>query len=355
MMNLFIPKGIKIGSLTIAFYAICIIIGAIVAYQLSRHYLKKKGYDPNAIENLFYVAFPSGIIGARIWWMIAERQPIQDIYKIWQGGLAIQGGVLAGAAVGIIFMITRRKNIPVLLATDCIVPTILVAQAIGRWGNFFNQEVYGYCVDKWNWLPPFISDRLSIALNSAGDGWATSNWTGDLFNGGDGYYYLCDGGASKMVLPLFLIEGLLNLAGFFIIVYGIPALFKFLSKKTNDKISLANGDLMCCYLMWYGTVRLILEPLRNEKFIMGVDGGVGSAKSMVMSIIFIVMGVLGIVGCHLFKYFWPKRKVLDTNVISGSEASKDSASIAEINKENEDINKENENKENIEENGNKKD
>lgn len=354
MMNLFIPKGIKIGSLTITFYAICIIIGAIVAYQLSRHYLKKKGYDPNAIENLFYIAFPSGIIGARIWWMIAERQPIQDIYKIWQGGLAIQGGVLVGAAVGIIFMITRRKNIPVLLATDCIVPTILVAQAIGRWGNFFNQEVYGYCVDKWNWLPPFISDRLSIALNKAGDGWATE-WTSGLFDGGDGYYYLCDGGASKMVLPLFLIEGLLNLAGFFIIVYGIPALFKFLSKKTNDKISLANGDLMCCYLMWYGTVRLILEPLRNEKFIMGVDGGVGSAKSMVMSIIFIVMGVLGIVGCHLFKYFWPKRKVLDTNVISGSEASKDSASIAEINKENEDINKENENKENIEDYGNKKD
>ena len=105
---------------------------------------------------------------------------------------------------------------------------------------------------------------------------------------------------------------------------------------------------MCCYLMWYGTVRLILEPLRNEKFIMGVNGGIGSAKSMIMSIIFIVMGILGIIACHLLKYYWPRRKVLDTNVISGSEASKDAANIAEIKKENE-------NKENTEENGNKKD
>ena len=81
---------------------------------------------------------------------------------------------------------------------------------------------------------------------------------------------------------------------------------------------------------------------------MGVNGGIGSAKSMIMSIIFIVMGILGIIACHLFKYYWPRRKVLDTNVISGSEASKDAANIAEIKKENE-------NKENTEENGNKKD
>ena len=134
----FIPSGIYIGNLHIAFYAICIIVGAIVAYKLSQHFLKKKGFDPEAIENLFYIAFPCGIVGARIWYVIAQwsaefaSRPWYKVFFIWEGGLAIQGGVIAGVVAGVIFMIKRRPNIPVLLAADCIVPTILIAQAIGR-------------------------------------------------------------------------------------------------------------------------------------------------------------------------------------------------------------------------------
>lgn len=329
---LFVPKGFQIGPVHIAFYAICIIIGAITTYKLAQHFLKKKGFDPNAIENLFYIAFPAGIVGARIWWMIAENQPFEDFYKIYEGGLAIQGGVLFGALVGFIFMIKRRPNIPVLLAADCIVPSIAIAQAIGRWGNFFNQEVYGYCVDRWTFLPNFITDRLSIALNANGTNWATTNYNGSLFAGENGYYYLCEGGANQMVLPLFLIEGVLNVIGFFVLMFGIPAIFKLIKKKFNKDL-FADGDLMCGYLIWYGIIRFILEPMRNEAFIMGVTDGSGNANSQIMSIVFVVLGVVGIVLCHLYKHFFKKDKVLETNVISGSEADKNAVSIAELKQE----------------------
>lgn len=331
MNSLFIGKNIiEIGPIKIAFYAVCILGGAILAYVLSRYFLKKKGYDPNALENLFYVAFPAGIVGARLWWIIAEGKPFGDIYKIWEGGLAIQGGVLLGALVGIIFMVTRRKNIPLLLATDCIVPNILLAQAIGRWGNYFNQEVYGYCVDRWTWLPNFFTDRLSIKLNIEGNGWAT------LANGD--YIYLCEGGANQMVLPLFLIESVLNTIGWVIIIYAIPALFKWLSSKTNGKVKIVNGDLMCSYLIWYGVIRMILEPLRNVNFIMGTNdpnATSGSMTSVLMSIAFIIIGVLGIVGCHLYDRFGKKKVLLDTNVISGSEAEDTTVSIDVLNQETE--------------------
>ena len=93
---------------------------------------------------------------------------------------------------------------------------------------------------------------------------------------------------------------------------------------------------MCCYLIWYGIVRMILEPLRNPKFIMGVNNASDLAKanmkSFVMSIVFIALGIIGIVFCHLYEKKWQK-KVLDTNVISGSEAEKDSLPLSEKNED----------------------
>lgn len=316
----FVPKVIEIGPLHITLYAICILIGAVTAYKLSQFFLKKRGYDPEAIENLFYIAFPSGIVGARIWYVIANfskefaGREWWKVFAIWEGGLAIQGGVIGGVVVGVIFMIKRRPNIPVLLATDCIVPTILVAQCIGRWGNFFNQEVYGGCVERWRFLPNFITDRLTIALNFSGNGWNTTG-NGNLI-------YLC-GDADHMVLPLFLIEGTLNLVGFFLIAFAVPALFRWISKKTKGKCSLADGDLMCVYLIWYGALRALLEPLRNNDYIMG------NYTSVYMSIAFVIVGAIGIVLCHLYRNKWQK-KILKTNVIPGSEAEKEAVDISQL-------------------------
>ena len=296
VLGIFGQKQITIFGISIAYYAICILIGAITAYKLSQHFLKKRGYDPEAIETLFYIAFPAGIIGARLWWVIAEGA-WDRWWAIHEGGLAIQGGVLLGALVGIIYMRTKRKNIPILTAVDCIVPNILIAQAIGRWGNFFNQEVYGHCVDRWTWLPDFLENRFVYQVNN------------------DGYTKipLCDT-ADQMVVPLCFIEGLLNVAGFFLIVFAIPAISKLISKKFNSKYTIANGTLMGAYFTWYGIVRAILEPLRNSDYTMGSTDGVNNLISVYMSIAFIVLGIAIIVLCHVFRDKFQK-PVLDTNVI----------------------------------------
>lgn len=331
-----VSNGFSIGGLKITFYAICILLGAICAYKLSQLFLKRRGYDPEAIENLFYIAFPAGIVGARIWYVIATwadefaDRPFYKVFYIWEGGLAIQGGVILGIIAGVIFMILRRPNIPALLATDCIVPTILVAQGIGRWGNFFNQEVYGKCVDSkyWSWLPNFIEDRFTYAVQKD-NGWITG-WAMN----GDSRTYLCQEG--QLAEPLFLIESLINIGGFLLIAIAIPKLFKFVAKKTNNRISLANGDLMCLYIVWYGVVRAIMEPLRDPQFIMG------DFASKYMAYVFIVVGIIGIVLCHLYKNLWQKKKpVLDTNVIPGSEAADEAVNISEVAKEEKEESKEN--------------
>ena len=142
-----LPTGISIFNFEIRFYAIFIVVGAILAYILSRVFCRKEGLDDTILEGTFYLAFPMGIVGARIWYVIAEwgkefaNQPFYKVFAIWEGGLAIQGGVILGALVGIWYIHHRKPNYNVLAIADLVVPNILVAQAIGRWGNFFNAEV----------------------------------------------------------------------------------------------------------------------------------------------------------------------------------------------------------------------
>lgn len=274
-----IPKGIYIGDFRlVTFYALCILLGAILALKLSQYYFKKRGYDPEDLENLFFIAFPIGILGARLWYVIAEWETggfstnFWSVFAIWEGGLAIQGGVILGIIAGVIYLLKVKRNIPLLTLTDCVVPTILVAQFLGRWGNFFNQEVYGGCVSRWTWLPDFIEERLVYRIDEYG-----------AMNG----TLLCPA-ENQMVLPLFLIEGTLNLMGFFLIVYGLK-LIPLIIRKYKPDFSMPDGIKTSCYILWYGVVRAILEPLRNPTYIMD------NFASLYMAIAFIVIGVAGIV------------------------------------------------------------
>ena len=274
-----LPTGINFGSFEIRFYAIFIIIGAIIAYILSRYFCRKEGFDDTILEGTFYLAFPMGIVGARIWYVIAEwskefaSQPFYKVFAIWEGGLAIQGGGLLGALVGILYIHHRKPNYNVLAIADLVVPNILVAQAIGRWGNFFNAEVYGLCVDEsqWSFLPNFIIEQLHY--NSAGD-------------------LAC--GGSQIVTPLFLIESVVNLIGFVLLMFVVR---KFLKKW------LCPGDLIASYMIWYGIVRAIMEPMRNPTFQMGSN----TMASQLMAYIFIVLGVLLIVVFHLLDRYKKKK------------------------------------------------
>ncbi len=277
------------GGLTLTFYGVLIVGGALVSYVVSDHKMYQKFGRHRVYDSTFIVGFLSGIIGARIGYVIGNwngdvaggvnfSQEIAkgnwiSLFAIWEGGLTILGGAIGGIICGSLwFQFTKTKTIGCRTGIDSAVPTILLAQAIGRWGNFFNHEVYGATVDidSMKFLPVWLRSQMATSFANGVP-------------------------AQTAYVPLFLIEGALNVAGYFLIVYLVG---KLLRKWLH------RGDLGGFYLMWYGVIRLILEPLRNSSFNMGADGN----WSIVWSIVYIALGALAIVALHLFDYlFYTKR------------------------------------------------
>lgn len=248
---------LNIGNLAISWYAICVLSGALATCYVSRWLAKKEKGKPEVIDALFIPSLFAGIIGARLWYVVSEwdyymEDPIR-IIRIWEGGLAIQGGVIIGAAFGIFLLKRLYKEEKILDWVDIVVPNILIAQAIGRWGNFFNQEVYGDYVaaSKLNFLPTFITRNLFLPT---------------CFD-------------DELVQPLFLYESLLTTLGFVLITVVIRKLWK----------NRAAGSLGALYLAYYGFVRIILEPFRQEEYIMRIFGNI--SQSVMMSALFIIAGI----------------------------------------------------------------
>ena len=268
----------------LAFYAICILSGAILVYFICDHYMYKEYGRHGTLESTFIVAFPAGIIGARIWYVIGNwtkefypfsaDRPFVHIFAIWEGGLTILGGAIMGIIAGVLFFIWRNKKLSIWFAVDMIVPTILIAQAVGRWGNFFNCEVHGLAtsVDNFKWLPEII--------------WRNAQYssTGLDLRGTD-----------QMYVPLFFIEGVANLLGYFVIAHVFG---KALGKYHEP------GDLGFAYVIWYGLTRALMEPLRSADYQMGDNG----YWSWVWSMVFVLAGTLLIVINHIVRYIIKKKK-----------------------------------------------
>ena len=289
--NYILPNGIDFASYVwhfptsngkpnIAFYAICILSGALFVYFLCDHYMYKEYGKHGTLETTFFSAFPAGILGARIAYVIGnwtkegfnERVAHGEwwsIFAVWEGGLTILGGAIAGILVGVFVYIKTQKGRSIWRAMDLIIPTILLAQAIGRWGNFFNCEVHGGLVpiSEWSWLPNVV---VANARYSSVD---------SLRFAPEGYIYL----------PLFFIEFITNILGYFVIAHLFGIRFK--------KI-LAPGDLAGAYLIWYGYTRIFLEPLRHPSFKMGEN----DYWSWFWALMFVVGGTLYIAINHLVRY-----------------------------------------------------
>ena len=269
-----------IAKPNIAFYAICILSGAIYVYFLCDHKFYLEYGKHGILESTFLVAFPAGIIGARLFYVIGNWNVefAHDVwykcFMIWEGGLTILGGAFMGIVVGVAWFMWRNKGYNIWLAVDIIVPTILIAQAVGRWGNFFNIEVYGKLssVDNWWWLPRFIVNNYMY------------DNSGNLI------------GDNMMHVPLFFIECITNLLGYFVLdhVFG-----KALRKYTQL------GDLAFGYIIWYGLTRLFMEPLRDTQFNMGSNG----YWSWIWSLAFAIGGSLAIGVNHLVRYLMNKKDV----------------------------------------------
>ena len=269
----------KTGSPNIAFYALCIIGGAVIVYFVCDHIFYKEYGKHGLLESTFYVSFPAGIIGARIWYVVGNwsvdfaGEPFWKVFAIWEGGLTILGGAIMGIVVGVLFFMWRNKNLSIWFAVDAIVPTILIAQAVGRWGNFFNCEVHGLVAEtKYFWWLP------EIVLKNAQYSSAAPSLIGTNY----------------LYVPLFFIECITNLFGYFLIAH----VFGKLLGKYHEP-----GDLCFGYVIWYGLTRVLMEPLRYSEFKMGENG----YWSWVWSMIFVFAGSLLIVANHIVRYMIKKK------------------------------------------------
>ena len=133
----------------VPWYSFLIVTGAAIAICLAAHEEKRSGLKKDTVIDFALIAIPCGIIGARIYYVVFSwpqfRDDLLSVFRIWEGGIAIYGGVIAGLLTAWLF--SRKRKISFLTLCDLIAPGLILAQAIGRWGNYFNQEAYGLPVE----------------------------------------------------------------------------------------------------------------------------------------------------------------------------------------------------------------
>ena len=260
--------GITIFGFKIYAYALCIVSGMIAAFFLISLLFKRRNMSSDLFMTYFCVTLPIAILTTRIFYCITDGMPLREwfsIESIRSGGLSIIGGILGG--IFGVALVSYIKKVNFFRAGDCIIVGLLLAQAMGRWGNFANQEVYGAEVTNTA-LQCF---PFAVYINSGGSCLDTftltfAKWFGFETNisGGTWHY------------AFFFYESLANLIG---------AILIFLFVWKNPKKP--NGVATAWYFMHYGAVRSIMEPLRDPQYIL--SGG-GVPWSLVFSLSLFVLG-----------------------------------------------------------------
>ncbi len=253
----FHTNHIQIGNFSIYYYAICIVTGMILCCLVAAPMFKRKGENPDFILDLMIAIVPSCIVGARLWYVIFDiktfinaENPFLAIIDIRNGGLAIYGGLAAGALA--IFIVCRIKKISVLKVFDLAAVVVPLGQMMGRWGNFFNQEVYGQKItnEAWQFFP------AAVQIGTA----ESYEWHQALF------FY----------------EGTLNFLLFL-------ALYIIFWKMRGNTYGYMTGG----YFVGYGIIRGVLEPLRSSEYNLPLFGKDTSIPAMTLfSIILVIGGVL---------------------------------------------------------------
>lgn len=244
---------LSIGNFHIYWYSVLIATGIIIGLYLLLKEASKQNISKDTIIDIAFDTIIWGIIGARIYYVIFNIKPYLSnpisILYVWEGGLAIYGGIIGGLIT--LAYQTKKKNIALGKLTDMIVPSLILAQAIGRWGNFFNQEAHGGIVTleflKKIHIPNFIIKGMYINGN---------------------YYH-----------PTFFYESLWCLLGFILLI-----IIRRLLKNSKD------GTLTFIYLIWYGIGRFFIEGLRTDSLYLGIF-----RISQIVSIVIIIIGIIGLI------------------------------------------------------------
>lgn len=254
------PVAFKLGPFSVAWYGIIIVLGMLLSISLIIKEAEKRDLTEDFIVDTAFWAIPLGIIGARIYYVLFEldvylQDPIR-IFYIWEGGIAIYGGIIAGLLV--VYYQAQKENVPVLLLTDILAPYILLGQGIGRWGNFINQEAHGGEVSRQFLEKLFLPDFIIEQMNIMGS-----------------YYH-----------PTFLYESLWNFIGMFVII-AIRKKEKFLLR----------GEASASYIIWYGIGRFFIEGMRTDSLYIG-----SLRVSQVLSLLMVIGGLTFIYYQRKVKY-----------------------------------------------------
>ena len=231
------PVAIDLGVIEIRWYGLIIAVGILLALYMAVRESEKRGLAKDTFLDLVLYAVPIAIISARIYYVIFQwdyySQNLGEIIKIWNGGIAIHGALIGSVITAYVF--TKVKGISFWKLADIAAPSILLGQAIGRWGNFINQEAHGGEVSRafleGLYLPDWIINQMYIE--------------GPI--GEFAYYH-----------PTFLYESLWNFVGVILLL-------------ALRNVNLRRGESFLTYVIWYSVGRFFIEGLRTDSLMVTSD------------------------------------------------------------------------------------
>ncbi len=255
------PIIFEIGPFVIRWYGLLIASAILIGVTLSQYLAQRRGVNPDLLGDLAIWLVIGAIPGARLYYVLFEWQQYaqrpEDIIAIWKGGIAIHGAIIGGAIATLIF--SRLNKVSLWQLLDLVAPSLILGQAIGRWGNFFNSEAFG--------RPTDLPWKLYIPELNRPPGYANYE-----------YFH-----------PTFLYESLWNLGVFAIILW----LF-FWGLKHQDRLK--TGTLAFVYLITYSAGRFWIEGLRTDSLMLGF-----LRIAQVVSLIAIALGIIGLVWLYVLK------------------------------------------------------
>ncbi|WP_407270672.1 prolipoprotein diacylglyceryl transferase [Radiobacillus sp. PE A8.2] len=239
----------ELGPLTVYWYGIIIAFGAFLGFIIAQRESEKRGLPKDTFSDLLIIAIPIAIISARIYYVAFQwdqyRNNLGDVFAIWEGGIAIHGALIGATLTGYFF--SKVKKVSFWKLVDIAAPSIILGQAIGRWGNFMNQEAHGGLVTRGFleglYLPEFIINQMYI----------------------EGVYYH----------PTFLYESIWNLIGFVLLL-------------SLRKVNLRRGELFFSYIIWYSIGRFFIEGMRTDSLMLTESLRIAQVISIVLVIVSII-------------------------------------------------------------------
>lgn len=227
------PIALDLGFVTITWYALFIVTGMLIGINIAQKEAVKHKISKELLEDYIFYVILSGFVGARVWYVLFSlgyyiSKPA-EIIAIWHGGLAIHGGLVGGLIYTLYFC--KKNNVKIFELSDLAAPSLLVAQSLGRFGNFMNSEAHGGVTTR-----DFLSNTLHLP---------------DFIVNGmyiDGNYYQ----------PTFLYESIWNIIGFALVMLVLRKRWRY-----------SYGKITAFYLMWYGFIRIFIEMMRTDALMLG--------------------------------------------------------------------------------------